>query len=225
MESPTFTLLGGQLTLANTPPRPTEDALWLAAALPVCKEEYLEFGLGNGAAAMALLRRAPNAVVHGIEIEKELATLATHNALLNNLAQRLHVHVADAQTFQSPQKFQHSFSNPPFHNVTTGFYSTSKQVAHGTSPQALATWVQNMHDHTQKGGTCTVIIHADMRTSLPPAGLCVYLKSHPQHPAKRVILQWHVGSPPPFTKEVTLETFNQTLRKEVLEHGAPLPNL
>lgn len=230
----TFGLLGGQLTLLRPPAgHPiTEDALWLAAALPRESTTYLEAGTGTGAAALALLSQTPESTLTGVEIDPALATQATANAALNQLAERFNVIQGDIHAHPLPTHFKarHSFANPPFHLRTQGFQTKTarRQQAHGlTEPADLIRWLDFLWQHTQATGSLTLLLHTDLlATALAHAAstgnirLC-WLDSGRTLPT-RVILQIQPTVAPPELTAQTLNTADAAIRQSVLRQGAPL---
>ena len=92
-------ILGGRLRLAQPKRghRVGHDAILLAAACPARAGEHaVDLGAGVGAAALALATRVADLTVTLVEIDPELAALATTNAERNGLAARVRCLALDA---------------------------------------------------------------------------------------------------------------------------------
>jgi tRNA1(Val) A37 N6-methylase TrmN6 len=88
--------LGLSLRQKRTGHRVGLDAVLLAAAAPGPEpRRIVDVGAGVGAVGLALARRFPSAHVDLVEIDPELAELARENAVLNALAERAQIVVAD----------------------------------------------------------------------------------------------------------------------------------
>ena len=75
--------------------RATTDAVLLAAAITPMASRILELGCGTAAVSLILARRLPEALITGIEINPELASLARRNAAENGFADRLKIITGD----------------------------------------------------------------------------------------------------------------------------------
>src|ERR1700724_2916169 len=92
-------VLGGALRLRQPRRghRVGHDAVLLAAACPALPGEHVvDLGAGVGAAGLALAARAREIAVTLVEIDPDLAALATQNAQLNGLAARVKSITLDA---------------------------------------------------------------------------------------------------------------------------------
>ncbi|MEK9724058.1 MAG: methyltransferase, partial [Rhodospirillaceae bacterium] len=86
------TLLGGRVVCEQPAAgfRVAIDAVLLAAAVPAAAgQRALELGSGSGAAALCLAARVPGVAVLGLELQANLALLATRNTALSGLADRV----------------------------------------------------------------------------------------------------------------------------------------
>jgi tRNA1(Val) A37 N6-methylase TrmN6 len=91
-------LLNGRLQLRQPlrGHRVGSDAILLAAASPVeAGDRLIDIGAGVGAVGLALAQRCENAQALLVEIDPELAALASRNAVANNLAARARVAALD----------------------------------------------------------------------------------------------------------------------------------
>lgn len=114
------TLLGGRvrLTQPRAGYRVAIDPVFLAAAVPAAEEErVLDVGCGVGAAALCLAARVARARVVGLDRDDALVLLATENARLNGVADRVTFvagEVGPVKAGLPPGGFDHVMTNPPF---------------------------------------------------------------------------------------------------------------
>ncbi|MQA65328.1 MAG: methyltransferase [Alphaproteobacteria bacterium] len=112
--------LGGQVRLRQPAKgyRAAIDPVFLAAAVPaVAGERALDMGAGVGTAALLLAWRVAGLRVTGVEIEPALLKLASENARLNHLADRVEFMIGDLSRPPSrlvPGSFNHVLANPPY---------------------------------------------------------------------------------------------------------------
>jgi tRNA1(Val) A37 N6-methylase TrmN6 len=120
-------VLGGRLRLKQPKRghRVGHDAILLAATCPAhAGERVVDLGAGVGAAGLALAARVAGIEVTLVEVDAELAGLATENAQLNGLVARVHAVVLDvaapARAFAAarlgPESVERVLMNPPFND-------------------------------------------------------------------------------------------------------------
>jgi len=112
-------LLGGRVRLLQPARgyRVAVDAVLLAAAVDARPGQHiLDLGAGVGAVGLCLAARVPDCSVVGIELQPELAALATRNATLNAAGDRLRTIVHDLAKPLPPDlgAFDHVVTNPPY---------------------------------------------------------------------------------------------------------------
>jgi tRNA1(Val) A37 N6-methylase TrmN6 len=220
---PSFTLLGGKLTL--TGPRPAEDALWLAASVtPPPNSKVLDAMAGIGTVGLALLIRCPTLSVTAVEIDPTLTALAATNATLNHHS-TYQAHAADLTTFTATP-FDYALMNPPFHATERGHSTpnSTKARAHGLPPNHLTLWLNALHRLLTPTGTMALILHSACQpellafaktnhytTTLQP------LQTAPNKPAKRLLAILTKHTIFTLAEHPPLPTHNPTLRKSILE--------
>jgi tRNA1Val (adenine37-N6)-methyltransferase len=91
-------------------------------------DSLLEAGAGNGIISLLLSLRPFRRIVC-LEIQPALADLARRNVRLNRLDDRIAVLERDLRTFQSEEKFDIVFSNPPYLRKEGGHLSRSEEKA------------------------------------------------------------------------------------------------
>ncbi len=177
------------------------DAVMLAAAVPAEPHQTcLELGAGVGTASLCLASRT-GCRVHGIEIDPALAALATQNAALNGLGERVCFECGNALEPRSGT-FDHVFCNPPFHG-SGGQTSPNAQRARALEDRGvLQDWVRSGVERVASKGSFTLIIRADrldeVLAALPAAGVYMLpLLPRAGEAPKRIIVQWREGAHTP----------------------------
>ena len=201
-------VLGGRLRLRQPLKghRVGHDAILLAAATAAKAGEHaVELGAGVGAAGLALAMRVAGLRATLIEIEPDLAALATHNAALNGLGGRVVVRACDAGDTAALAKAGLTEScadrvlmNPPFHDAARQNVSPDprRRLAHVAAPGLLAAWVAAAAWLLKPGGTLTLIWRADGEADVMAAlvaefGSIVVLPvlPGPERPAIRILVR------------------------------------
>jgi tRNA1(Val) A37 N6-methylase TrmN6 len=167
-------ILGGALTLRQPKRghRFGHDAILLAAATTANSGEHaVEFGAGVGAAGLALAKRIAGLRVTMIEIDGELAALATRNIEMNGLSDRAHAVTLDvaapARAFAAAGltsgSVQRVLMNPPFNDRNRQRTSPDpgRALAHSASFATLSDWVRRGFFLLAPTGTLTLIWRAD----------------------------------------------------------------
>jgi len=185
------------------------DSVMLAAAAPAKPgARVCDLGIGAGAAALCLAARVANLRVTGIEIDHDLAELASANAARNAYAPFI---VFEGDVFARSkllprQVFDHVITNPPFFDIARGTRSPLAAKARATSAHAkdLAAWLRFACALTKAGGWVTTI--------LPPEQLAVALDALTKQgqgaevfplwpkvgePAKRIIIRVRMNARAP----------------------------
>lgn len=156
--------LGGRIVLwqPRSGYRAATDPVLLAAFAPVHPGEIvLELGCGAGAAALCLLARVPQAVLHGIELQPNYACLARRNAEANGLA--LTVHEGDLAAMPPAlraMRFDHVIANPPFYSTGTRPRDLGRAGAL-TEVTPVAGWLEVGLRRLRPGGTLTLVHRAE----------------------------------------------------------------
>ena len=178
------------------------DAVVLAASVPArAGEQVLELGSGCGTASLCLAARVPGCDIVGLEIDKNLVGIASGNANMNALADRLHFVTGDV--FAPPRVlrrvFNHVFANPPFHHSSDPG-STNVLRRHSTHDGAgLSAWLKAGLKRVRPGGTMTMIIRTDrlaeiLEGSSAQGTTLLPLWARKGEPSKRIIVQARKGS-------------------------------
>ncbi len=197
-------VLGGRLRLRQPTSgyRVAIDPVFLAAAVPAGpRDTVLDIGCGVGAAALCLAARVPGCRVTGIDVQRDLVSLAGDNIVLNELSARVSVmqgNLLDLPRRLAPGAFDHVMANPPFLAAggATAPPDPGKAIAQLEGDADLAAWVRVGLAMVRAKGSLTFIHRADRLDALlallaGKAGeITLYpLWPGPGKPAKRVIVR------------------------------------
>jgi tRNA1Val (adenine37-N6)-methyltransferase len=83
----------------------------------------VDLGTGCGVIPLILALQTPSATIYGIEIQKDLAELASRNVQLNGMEATITIVHRDMKDLKSSVKlgtFDVVFTNPPYHEVLSG---------------------------------------------------------------------------------------------------------
>ncbi len=171
LETSEDAVLGGRLRLRQplTGHRVGHDAILLAAATDGRTGEHaVDLGAGVGAAGLALAARIPGLKVTLVEIDPALCALASGNAQLNNMADRVSAMAADAEDADALAtagigNVDRVLMNPPFHDATRQNLSPDprRRLAHAAAPGLLPRWVASAARLLKPQGVLTLIWRAD----------------------------------------------------------------
>ncbi|WP_281301374.1 MULTISPECIES: methyltransferase domain-containing protein [unclassified Iodidimonas] len=201
-------LLGGRLRLLQPDrgARVSTDTLLLAACVqPLPGERVIEAGSGSGGAALCLAARCPDALITGIDMDRDMVDLASRNAALNDFQDRvsfLEARVTERPALLPRGHFDHAMANPPYFEDQTSFASPAEMRARAFIDREarLADWVAFCLDMVRERGSVSFIHRADRLDELIAllygrAGEIVIQPLWPRAglPAKRVIVQARKG--------------------------------
>lgn len=162
-------ILGGRATLLQPAAgfRAAIDPILLAATVPVeTGDQVLDVGTGTGAAAIALLARADNISVTGMDVQPGLIAMAVRSASRNDFegqARFITTDIAHPSSTIDAMMFDHVMSNPPFLPADRGQRPKDPARAMATieSSADLKTWIGFMDGHLRDHGTLSIIHRAD----------------------------------------------------------------
>jgi tRNA1(Val) A37 N6-methylase TrmN6 len=203
-------LLGGRVRLSQPARgyRVAIDPVLLAAAVtPLPYHCVLDAGAGTGAASLCLAVRVPGCRIVGLELQRDLHRIASHNVACNELDRRVEMIQGDLQ--RPPPRlpgasFDHVMTNPP--HLPVGETSPSphpeRAQAHAETTLDLAGWVAGCLRMLKTDGQLTLIHRADrlddvLATLLGRAGDVVVYPLWPGadgRPARRVLIQARKGA-------------------------------
>lgn len=206
------TLLGGRVKIAQPKGgyRVAVDPVLLAAAVPAAPGERLaDLGAGTGAVTLCLAARIPECTVEAVELETDLAELASANIAANGLSARAAVRAGDIVRPPWPaESFHHVAMNPPYLSAgkATAPAARLRRVAAVEGEARLADWLAAGWTLTKAGGTVTVIHRADRMDEVIAGfrhlqtGGCTVIPLWPKTgaPARRVLVRCRKGDASPF---------------------------
>lgn len=182
------------------------DSVVLAAAVPArARESVCDLGAGVGTASLCLASRVGGLHITALEIERDLADLATANAARNGQSSYT---VIVADVLKRPrsvarQGFHHVMTNPPFHDIARGTRAPGAGKARSTSAhvQDLIAWLRFARALAKPQGWVTAIVPPEQLATavlaLSPQGLGVeIIPLWPKlgTPAKRLIIRTRMNS-------------------------------
>lgn len=202
--------LGGKLKILQSQEggRAGTDAVLLAASIPAKSgQTTLEAGLGSAVVSLCVATRVSGLKMKGVEIQRELITLARQNANNNGFSDDLKIiegdvtasgkHWQDMELVQD--SFDHTFANPPFYNEADGRHprDSTKTKAHMyRHANELERWVRFLIAHTKPRGTITLIHKPSETLALlkhlekATGDICLFpVFPKPNMPASRIIIQ------------------------------------
>lgn len=100
--------------------------------LPSSGQRVLDLGCGCGIIGLILAYRVPGAVVHALELQPELASLARHNVLANRFSRRMEVIAGDVREIGRvvcAETYDLVVCNPPYGAANGGRINLHSQAA------------------------------------------------------------------------------------------------
>jgi tRNA1(Val) A37 N6-methylase TrmN6 len=208
LETSEDAVLGGRLRLRQplAGHRVGHDAILLAAATGGRAGEHaVDLGAGVGAAGLALAARVARLKVTLVEIDAALCALASGNARLNKLDDRVNVLACDAEDVEAlaaagiaPGSADRVLMNPPFHDATRQNLSPDprRRLAHAAAPGLLRRWIASAARLLKPQGVLTLIWRSDALAEVQSALTDVFggvaalpVYPRPDAPAIRVLLR------------------------------------
>lgn len=202
-------LLGGRIRFSQPACgyRVAIDPVLLAAAVAARPHQrVLDAGAGTGAASLCLAVRVPECRIQGLETQRRLQRIASHNVMQNELERKVEMIQGDLE--RPPPRltaasFDHVMTNPP--HATAGHSSRSpnqeRAVAHAESTLDLAAWMAACLRMLKPDGRLTLIHRADrlaevLAALLGRTGEVIVFPLWPVadgRPAKRVLIRARRG--------------------------------
>jgi tRNA1(Val) A37 N6-methylase TrmN6 len=202
-------LLGGRVRFSQPARgyRVAIDPVLLAAAVPARRgERVLDAGAGTGAASLCLATRVPDCRIVGLEVQRPLQRIASHNVKQNGFDAR--IEMIEGRLERPPPRlaaasFDHVMTNPPHLAATAASPSShlSRALAHAETSLDLAGWLDACVRLLKQDG-CLTLIHRPDRLSevlaalLGRAGEVIVFPLWPAagRPAKRLLVQARKGA-------------------------------
>ena len=92
--------------------------------------KVIDIGTGTGIISILLCKKTELSKIYGIEIQTEVAEMASRSAILNNLQDKFEVintNIKDIFDVFEPHKFDAIVTNPPYKKVNTGVKSVDRK--------------------------------------------------------------------------------------------------
>lgn len=235
-------LLGGRVRFSQPTHgyRVAIDPVLLAAAVPAQpRERVLDAGAGTGAASLCLAARVPECRIVGLELQRPLQRIASHNVTQNELDGRVEMIEGDLE--RPPPRlaaatFDHVMTNPPHLAAAGASPSPDRQraLAHTEASPDLASWLAGCLRMLKQDGRLTLIHRPDRLSEVLAAlqgraGDVVVFPLWPAagRPAKRVLIQARKGARGPLRLAPGLALHDQNGSfspkvENVLRHGRAL---
>lgn len=202
-------LLGSRVRLSQPARgyRVAIDPVLLAAAVPALPyQRVLDAGAGTGAASLCLAARVPECRILGLELQRNLHRIASHNVTRNEFDRRVEMIQGDLERPPprlSGASFDHVMTNPPHlaAGATRPSPDPERALAHAETTVALAGWVAGCLRMLKPDGRLTLIHRADrlgevLAALLGRAGEAIVFPLWPaagDRPAKRVLIHARKG--------------------------------
>jgi tRNA1(Val) A37 N6-methylase TrmN6 len=202
-------LLGGRVRFSQPARgyRVALDPVLLAAAVPArAGERVLDAGAGTGAASLCLAARLPECRIVGLELQRPLQRIASHNVTQNGLDAR--VEMVEGRLERPPPRlaaasFDHVMTNPPYLAASGASPSPDREraLAYVETSLDLAGWLAGCLRTLRHDGCLTLIHRADrlsevLAALLGRAGQVIVLPLWPAagRAAKRMLVQARKGA-------------------------------
>lgn len=121
----------------------------------------LDIGTGTGLVALMMAQRFPDAVVTGVDIDKDAAIQAQENVLASPFADRVTIQEADIVSFAPCSAFDCIVCNPPFYENALSSPDERRSAARHTSALPFNVLMRKVADLLSDDGLCTLIIPTD----------------------------------------------------------------
>lgn len=208
METTIDALLNRRITVEQPKKgfRVAVDTILLAAAVNArIGEKAIDLGAGVGGAMLALAVRVHGLIVHGLEIQPEIAELCRSNIKRNTFEDRMQCITGDVTHLPGEVLFayDHVMMNSPYHESSKHDPSPdeSKSIANGQSAEELDMWITSAARCLRKDATLVMIHRHDRLKEIlefmsPYYGDTEVIPLLPKEGevAKRVILRAHKGT-------------------------------
>ncbi|OYU54467.1 MAG: methyltransferase [Chitinophagaceae bacterium BSSC1] len=132
---------------------------WLASQIQDQKgiSNCLDIGTGTGLLSLILAQKTA-AKIDGIELEPAAAQQAKENFAASPFANRLTLVQSDINQWQTEQRYQLVFSNPPFYEHDLASPDANRNLALHSSALTLEALFQAMHRLVESSGQISMIL-------------------------------------------------------------------
>ncbi len=185
-------LIGRKGTLAFG----TDAFLLFAFMRPAARERAVELGCGGGIISLLAATRGKFSHISAVELQKEIAELATRNVKLNELEEKITVLSGDARDLTAADiggEVGAVFANPPYMRTDSGFASphAAKQTARHETDGGIAEFAAAAARLLRYGGLFYSVYRPDRLSSLFSA-----LEKSGLAPKRMIFVHDHQNAPP-----------------------------
>lgn len=180
-------------------PITTDSVLVGACANVVNAKRVLDVGTGCGVIALMIAQRAPEAVIHAIDIHQGAVNQAALNFSLSPWASRLKASQADFCNFAATEGgYNLIVSNPPYHTEATLSPDSHRANARNASSLPLELLIENSRALLAPDGELCIITPYKLRAEIVQLATaadlqvesCLIVKGNPTANPSRTI--WHL---------------------------------
>ena len=131
----------------------------------------LDIGCGCGLIALMAAQRNLEGEIVAVEIDEEAASQAEENIKKSPWADRIHVMKTDICTFQSEEKFDAIFSNPPYFSNALKCPDKQRTTARHTDSLSFDKLMQCAASLLKKEGEFSLVIPTEVSSALKAAAI------------------------------------------------------
>ena len=201
------------------------DAVLLGSWMPVNgASRMLDVGCGCGLIALMAAQRNEQSRIVAVEIDGEAASQAKENVEKSPWSNRIDVVNTDIRTFQTEEKFDYIFSNPPYFVNSLKCPDKQRSIARHTDSLDFETLMQCIASLLKEDGEFSVVVPMEAIMSLKAAAIShkLYLSrethvyTKPSAPAKRALLSFSPTMPKDtiLPKQLVMHTHHREYTKE-----------
>lgn len=185
------------------------DAVLMGALLNIDSKvkNVLEVGSGTGVISLMLAQRFNKINIQSIEIDKDAQEQCEYNFNNSPWANKLKSVSSDLLTFETEDKFDLIFSNPPYFSKSLLSDSVARNVARHIDEEKFELWLKKMDSLLNEGGSIALVIPsenldrvAELLEDSYSIESNVFIRSFPETEVIRNIVS--------FKKAKTLTSFN-----------------
>ena len=187
---------------------------WLANQIkdPSSISHCLDIGTGTGLLSLILAQKT-TAKIDAVELETAAAQQAKENFEASPFKERLELFEANICNWQSHQKYQLAFSNPPFYEQDLASPDAKRNLALHSSALTLEALFLAMHGLVEPTGQLSMILPAHRRTAAIKHGLALgwhlcaeaIVFQTEKHPAFRTFLLFSQTAKTPSVEEIIIQ--------------------
>ncbi|MBF0100599.1 MAG: tRNA1(Val) (adenine(37)-N6)-methyltransferase [Desulfobacterales bacterium] len=220
------TFLEGNLVVQQQPSgyRFSIDAILLASFIsPKPYDHIVDLGTGCGIIPLLIAKKNNSIQISGVEIQQELAELATSNIAANSLIDRIQVIHGDIKSigqFFTAGSIDIVVTNPPYRKHNSGRINPNHQkaIARHEIMLTLEELVQATAYLLKTGGKCSIIYSSERMTDLltllryhhiEPKRMTL-IHSQLQEPAIRIVVQAVKNALPGLTIDPPIAIYKET---------------